>query len=124
MTGRFPLSPSDWNRCAPWIEAALEHAGDFYTIEDIRGEVAKGDALFWPGEKAAVVTQFWDFPRTRAINFWLAGGDLTELRQMHDAIRAWAKTQGCEHSIIAGRAGWSRALGYKPAWTAMSKEIQ
>jgi len=117
-------SRADWTRCAPWIEAALKHAGDFYEIGDILAEVEAGEALFWPGEKAAVVTQFWDFPRAKAINFWLAGGDMEELRQMHDEIAAWAKARGCTHAIIAGRAGWSRALGYTPAWTAMSKELK
>ena len=113
----------EWTRCRPWIEAALEHAGDFYNADDILAEIERGEAIFWPGEKAAVVTQIWDFPRAKAVNFWLAGGDLDELRVMHDAISTWAKAQGCTHSIIAGRAGWSRVLGYKTAWTAMSKEL-
>jgi hypothetical protein len=114
---------SEWDRCRHWIEAALPHGGGFYEIGDIEADVLKGDALFWPGEKSAVVTQFWDFPRAKAINFWLVGGDLDELKVMHRNISAWAKTQGCTHSIIAGRAGWARSLGYTPAWTAMSKEL-
>lgn len=114
---------TEWERCRPWIEAALTHAGDFYTADDIKAEIDAGDAVFWPGADAAVVTQFWDFPRAKAVNFWLAGGDLEELRVMHDAIIEWAKAKGCDHAIIAGRSGWSRALGYKPAWTAMSKEL-
>ncbi len=111
------------DRCRPWIEAALKHAGPFYTFDDVKAEVLAGDAILWPGKKSAVVTQFWDFPNSKAINFWLAGGDLDELTAMHDSISEWAKTQGCAHAIIAGRAGWSKALGYKPAWTAMTKEL-
>ena len=44
------------------------------------------------------------FPRARAVNFWLAGGDLTELTTaMRPCIEVWAKNIGCTHSIIAGR---------------------
>ncbi len=101
----------------------MERAGDFYVYEDIIDLVLKGDAHLWPGKKSAVVTQFWDFPRERAINFWLAGGDLTELEAMHAEISDWAKSVGCKRSIIAGRAGWAKALGYQPVWTAMCKEL-
>lgn len=114
---------TQFERCRGWIEAALKHAGDFYTYEDVVAEILKGEATLWPGEKSAIVTQVWEFPRARAINFWLAGGDLDELRSMHDRISAAAKQGGFTHSIIAGRAGWSRALGYAPVWTAMSKEL-
>lgn len=123
---------TEWDRCAPWIQQALDEVGgDLYSIDDIRGYVETGEAVFWPGEHSAIVTQFYDFPRTRGLNFWLAGADLKaggkgldELKKMHDNVRAWGKLNGCTLSYITGRPGWARALGYKPAWTAMSKELE
>lgn len=121
---------TEWDRCAPWIQQALDYHGDgLYSVDDIKGYVETGEAVFWPGEHSAVVTQFYDFPRTKGLNFWLAGGvkdgrGLDELKKMHDSISAWGKLNGCTLSYITGRSGWARALGYKPAWTAMSKELK
>jgi hypothetical protein len=115
---------TEFDRCALWIEAALEHTGGFFNLDDVRERVISGEAIFWPGERSAVVTEWGDFPRgQRVLNFWLAGGDLGELRRMHDAISAWARSQGATHTTIAGRAGWSKALGYRTAWTAMVREL-
>lgn len=116
-------SLNSWERCSGWIQDALDRAGPFYTLDDVRELVESGEAVFWPGEKSAVVTQFWEFPRNRALSFWLAGGDLDELKAMHRAISHWGKMQGATHSIIAGRAGWVRSLGYEPAYTAMMKDL-
>lgn len=121
---------SEWDRCAPWIQQALDEFGgsQFYVLEDIRNYILEGEAVFWPGEHSAVVTQFVEFPRAKGLNFWLAGGErdgrgLDELKRMHDNICAWGKLNGCTLSYITGRPGWARALGYKPAWTSMSMEL-
>ena len=116
-----------WARCRPWIEAALAHDGGFHAIADVERAIADGEAQFWPGARSAVVTQFWMFPRARALNFWLAGGDLGELvDDLRPAIEAWARDRGCTRMVIAGRPGWARALkdfGYAPLWTALGKEL-
>src|SRR3954470_6587026 len=102
---------AEWRRCRPWLEAALEYDGGFYGIEDIRAEVEAGEAQFWPGERSAVVTQVWPFPKVRALHYWLAGGELSELRDtLQPTIEAWAAGQGCTRAIIAGRRGWLRTL--------------
>ena len=114
---------TDWERCRPWIEAALEYSHGVYEIEDVEAEIGKGEAVFWPGEAAAAVTQFIETRKGKFLLFWLAGGDLPELRRMHDAIRRWGIEQGCSRSLIIGRPGWARVLGYEPAWTTMTKEL-
>lgn len=120
---------AEWARCKPWIEPALEYGSFGYEIDDVWNELNDPSTLtqLWPGHQAAIVTQIWVFPRARAVNFWLAGGDLTELTTaMRPCIETWAKGLGCTHSIIAGRPGWGRALrdeGYEPAWSALKKEL-
>lgn len=118
---------SEWARCEAWLAAALEHSFG-YEIEDVRAEIVAGEAQFWPGRNAAIVTQVWTFPRAKAVNFWLAGGDLAELvDEMRPCVEAWARAMGCTNTIIAGRAGWARALkdeGYRPIWTALGKELK
>jgi hypothetical protein len=117
---------AEWSRCKPWIAAALEHDGGLQTLEAVERAIEAGEAHFWPGKASAIVTQFWDFPTGRALNFWLAGGKLDELmNHMRPAIEAWGAEHGCNRFIIAGRPGWARALkpdGYTALWTALCKD--
>lgn len=122
-----PFDPDEWERCAPWLQAALINGGDYYDLSDVEQAVRAGEALFWPGEKSAVVTQVWRFPKATILNFWLAGGDMTEIvDDMRPVIEAYGKVQGCTKTVVVGRLGWVRALkgaGYTPVWTAVAKEI-
>lgn len=118
----------EWARCRHWIEGALEHDGGLYLIEDVEAAIEAGEATFWPGRESACVTQFWEFPRAKALNFWLAGGDLEELLgEMLPEIEAWARAHDCTRLVVAGRRGWARAMrkhGYAEYWTALGKEIE
>lgn len=116
-----------WERCKPYIEAALHHARGTHTVDDVWAAVQIGDAQFWPGERSAVVTEILHFPRKKALHFWLCGGDLKELVEtIRPAIEAWGVEQGCAVATTAGRNGWRRALeghGYEPAWHVCTKEL-
>lgn len=117
----------EWARCRHWIEDALAYDGGLHTIEDIEGYIGQGQAHFWPGKESAVVTQFWNFPQKKALNYWLAGGDMDELlNEMQPVIEEWAKLQGCDMIVIAGRRGWERAMkrhGFDYYWTALGKKL-
>jgi hypothetical protein len=119
--------PAAWTRCSPWLEAALPHGGGFYTLDDVRSMVERGEAQFWPGRRSAIVTQFWIFPRHKALHYWLVGGDLREiLDEMQPCLEAFARATGCTDIISAGRAGWTRALkphGHHYVWTALRKTL-
>jgi hypothetical protein len=122
------VSPGQqWARCRPWIEAALPYGGGFFEIADVEAMIADGDAIFWPGEGCAIVTQFWTMPRTRVLNFWLAGGDMAEIvGVLRPRIEQFAAANGCGAVVIAGRKGWQRVLrphGHIPLWTAYMKEL-
>lgn len=119
-----------WARCRGYIEAALEHAGDGWTINDVASGVEAGDFHFWPGAACAVVTEFVGSPRTRVLNFWLLGGSLRELLTMRPHIEAWGVAKGCERAMgggLCGKRGWARVLGpagYRPRWIIYSKELR
>lgn len=104
----------------------MEYCGGTHTIEDVEHDIASGEAQFWPGEKAAVVTQVTDFPRFRGLHFWLCGGDMVELTTvMRPLIEAWGATRGCVRFTTAGRQGWQRVMkqhGYEPLWNICVKE--
>jgi hypothetical protein len=118
-----------WARCRPWVEAALAHAGGGYTIEDVQAGIERGDFQFWPGARCAVVTELVVSPRSAWLNFWLTGGELSELLIMRPHIERWALARGCSEARgggLAERRGWARVLraaGYRPRWTIYSKNL-
>ncbi len=116
-----------WGRCLPFVAAALAHAGGTHDIDDVARLIAQGRAHFWPGRRCAVVTEFYDYPRLRACNLWLLGGELRELLRMRPVIEAWARGQGCTRMLGGGpRRGWGRLLeplGYRPDWIIYRKEL-
>ena len=125
----------EWVRCRPWIEAALPYCYGTHSIEDVERQIAEGRLQFWPGERCAVVTEIVEYPRLRALNIFLVGGDprsepgasLDELlEKMEPAVIAWAKALGCTRVAQTGRRGWSRVLkplGYETTLSVMLKEI-
>ncbi len=118
---------NDWQRCKHWIEAALEYADGTHTIDDIEYGIATGRYHFWSGSRCAVVTEIVVFPKLKALNFFLLGGDLDELKEIEPSIVEWArKVHGCSRAIGVGRKGFERVLvgnGYKPKWYCLAKEL-
>ena len=98
----------------PLIEAALARSHEGFTFEDIASEIARGDAMFWPGRESAAVTYVRPM---KAMWIWCAGGNAKELAYMSASCEAEAKRLGCDVVMAGGRSGWSRVLepiGYRP----------
>jgi hypothetical protein len=108
----------EWQRCRPWIEAALHYCHETHTIEDIEDGLARNQYVLWPGRQSAVITEIWQYPQARFLHIPWAGGDLDELREMvKRLLRPYAYLMGCSRITITGRRGWERAL--KPdGWQA------
>lgn len=124
---RAASAQKEWSRCRPWIEAALPWCYGTHTIEDVERQIAEGRLQFWPGERCACVTEIIEYPRLKALNFFLIGGDLDELlNKMEPAVIAWAKSLGCTRVASTGRKGWSKALkplGYEHVLYTMLKQF-
>lgn len=121
------MTPETWARCAPWLDAALGHAGRGHALGDVRTLVEAGEAQLWAGETAAMVTLIEDEPRERRLLIWLAGGALEELvDRLRPQAERWARRQGCRRVLVVGRPGWERALapeGYAPLARIIAKEL-
>lgn len=117
---------SELERCRPWIEAALEYSGGTHVWEDIVDGLTSGRMQLWPAPKGCLVTEIISYPRKRVVNVFLGGGELEQLADMHEAVIAWAKGQGCTAATINGRKGWERAFkgrGWVPLHVTLGKEF-
>lgn len=114
---------TEWQRCAPWIQAALDHAGNLFALEDIWKELSLGRAQFWPGNECALVTEIKQYPRKRVLNVWLAGGKLEELMVMSNYIREYAKRCQCDAMTIQGRPGWQKMFPQRLKTVTLIEEV-
>lgn len=121
------MTAATWARCAPWLDAALDHAGRSHALSDVRALVETGQAQLWAGDDAAMVTVVEDDPCERRMLIWLAGGALDELvGRLRPQAERWARQQGCRRVLVVGRPGWERALapeGYAPLARIIAKEL-
>lgn len=116
---------TEFNRCRPFIQAALDRDLGTHDIEDVRVLVESGVAQIWPTKNAAMISVVETYPKAKVLRGWLSGGDLTEIQQSEPVIRKWAEGQGCDLVLIGGRKGWLRAFdGYREACTVMFRKLK
>lgn len=99
-----------------YLTDALEYGGNTHTLEDVAAKIASGDAQFWPGVEAFIITEIVDFPLRRECHVWLAGGNLAEIEAMVVPLEAWARSVGCTHATLTGRRGWARTFLARTGW--------
>lgn len=116
---------SQFDRCSPWIQAALDRDIGAFELEDVWNYIAADKAQLWAGDNSAVVTALEYFPRKVVLRYWLCGGELEDCLKLEDAIEAWAKRAGAVCAIIGGRRGWLKALSdYREACVFMVKDFK
>ena len=108
MNDMTPVNELD--RCKPWLEAALEYGGGTHTFDDIVKGVQEGRMQLWPAPRGCIVTEIVVYPRVKAINIFLAGGELDQILDMDEDVKAWARDQGCTQAHMSGRLGWKKPL--------------
>lgn len=115
---------AQFERCAPWLQAALDRDVGTHALEDVWALIESGIAQLWPTPDGAMVTVVETYPKAKVLRGWLAGGDLRQIQKSEPTIRAWAKDVGCTLVMIGGRRGWLKAFdGYREFYTVMVREI-
>jgi hypothetical protein len=119
------LMDEHWERCSPFLQAALDRSIGGYTLAHVKEEIEKGNAQFFPTVNSAGVTRIVPYPSgLKVIELWLAGGNLWELKQSNINAMRWAREIGCHKSVIYGREGWQRELeGYREASRTLVKDL-
>src|SRR5207247_946537 len=110
------------------IERALAYAGGSHTVADIEAAVVTGAMQRWEGEESVIITEIKQSPQQRYLLFFLAAGDMTELRGMARGIEDWGRSIGCVKAQLIGRRGWERSPlvsqdGWKPLQIVMEKDL-
>lgn len=100
----------DWHDVREWMLPSLEHCHGSHTEDDVLVRIAHGEYKLWRFEKCAVVTFFIQQPQFKALNIFIAGGDLEELKSKQPEMERWAVSQGCKRVISGGRVGWGRVF--------------
>lgn len=81
------------------------------TLAQVADAVEKGDAQLWTHRDGLVITQIKVFGEGRALNYWLAAGDMADVLALTYTIEQWARDEmGCTTAFMTGRRGWTRIL--------------
>lgn len=112
----------------PQIEAALAHSGGTHTYADVMSMVADGRLQLWEGVNSVIVTEIIEYPRKRTLHFFLAGGNMAELKAMYPLVEEWGRMQGCSSASMIGRPGWVRSFltkdeDWKDGLVVMQKDL-
>lgn len=115
---------AQFERCAPWLQDALDRDAGTHALEDVWDLIERGIAQLWPTPNGVMVTTVEAYPKAKALRGWLAGGNLDDIRKSEPVIRAWAEREGCDLVLIGGRRGWLKAFeGYSELCTVMVRKI-
>ncbi len=117
-----------WSQVAPLLEKALDET---YSIKDILYGLANDRMqlfISWHNDKveSAVVTEIAQYPQSKVLRYFLAGGTNLEnwLEEIQIVIEKFAKKENCTHLEVAGRKGWVRKLkGFRVKAYLLNKEI-
>jgi hypothetical protein len=116
---------NEFERCWPWLAAALEHAGGTHGKEDLWKTIENCSAQLHPLRNGAIVTTIQTHPSgLKDANAWLAGGNLGEIVEVIPLLETWLQSEGCKRVTLTGRKGWMKALPtYKHTGIIMVKDL-
>lgn len=89
---------------------ALDVAGKTHAPDDVAAAVEAGRMQAWNRGDSLVVTEVLEYPRARALNVFLAVGNLDEVLDLIPDMAAFGREQGCTMMRMQGRRGWARVL--------------
>lgn len=107
------------------IQDALDHAGNTHSVDDVARQVLDGEAEYFAAERSGMVVEAVQYPLKKVARVWLAWGDMDEIRDdLKPRAEAWARDQGCDIALIAGRPGWAKALSdFRPLARILVKDL-
>lgn len=104
------------------LDRALGVAGHTHTPDDVSRAVAEGRMQAWLNGDSLVVTEVLEFPQAKALNVFLAVGNLDEVMALQPGLEAFGREHGCKALRMEGRKGWRKVLP-RHGWREDNKVI-
>jgi len=122
-----------WPEVVRMLEPAVETSKGKFSIDDIRGEIGRGDLVLWvilsdKTPAAFYTTRLIEYPNRRAMAVdWLGGSKILSWRDAAlDEMEKHARANNCQHLEGYGRLAWGRMLkrrGWEPEYVAYRMEL-
>ena len=115
----------EFERCAPFLQRAIDRANGEFDLDHVRDEVISGEAQLHSRPNSAAVTRIETTASGKKfVLCWLAGGNMQEVQELENSIEKWGRSIGCTQIKIIGRKGFIRSLpGYHEQATILAKEL-
>jgi hypothetical protein len=96
----------EFDRCWPWLEAAIRKQRETYGRDFVWGQMANKKAQIWSSPKAVIMTETARQQNGELILVgWLMGGDFEELKRLESVACSWGKSVGCTKAQNIQRPG-------------------
>jgi hypothetical protein len=108
------------------LQKALDAGGNTHEIEDLVRLHDEKKIQWWTEGDGSIITEIHDYPRRRAVHYWLLSGDLRDVLGLEERVNAWAVSEGCTIATAVGRPGWGRVAhrtGWRPWWPTFQKVL-
>lgn len=92
------------------IEAALKHADNSHSFDQIVCGVLQGKLHFYPMPNSFVIMEVHQYPNWSAYHVFLAGGTFSEIIGLQPTMIENAKTLNCKRLTLTGRKGFAKRL--------------
>lgn len=126
----FPHHVSQvWPDVHEFLSDAIQHCDGKWELIDVRRAIESKDMQLFvvmDGEvKAAVVTQFNQYPAKKVLTVvFLGGRDMERWLHLIEELERWARDEGCDSMEVHGRSGWERVLGWEKVSTVIRKKLE
>lgn len=113
-----------WPEARKHLLPAIEATLGTHDVNDVYQGIFEGRYQLWVGDRSAGVTQVVVYPAVKAIQVFLAGGDLDEIRHAATVLEDGARQLGFDRVEFGGRRGFVKSLpGYTEISTYMIKDL-
>lgn len=121
----FEALRPEFDRHWPILEEAVLRYGPTHGKEHVWADIEALRAQFWTMPNSAIVSKILTHPTGfKELWWWLAAGDLDEIKAIEPLILGWAHQNGCMRASATWRAGWTKAMdGYRNVAVTAIKDL-
>lgn len=108
------------------VRKALDIGGNTHTLQDVLGEIARGDKQSFAINNTWAITQIEDYPQKRVLAVFMVVGDMKDVDAVYQQVLGFADRVGATVVRAFGRPGWKKkaaSLGWRKTTELYVKEL-